>query len=76
VAPLHWHTSAERMVLVSGELHLTFDGHSPKVARPGSYIYGPARLPHSGHCAAGDPCTLFIAFEEPVDAIPGEPSSR
>jgi quercetin dioxygenase-like cupin family protein len=67
----HWHTSAERMVLVSGELHLTFDGHPTQVARPGTYIYGPARLAHSGRCAPGDPCILFIAFEEPVDAIPG-----
>jgi quercetin dioxygenase-like cupin family protein len=70
--PHHWHTSAERMVLVSGELHLTFDGQQTEIARPGTYIYGPAKLPHEGRCAAGDPCVLFIAFEEPVDAIPAE----
>jgi quercetin dioxygenase-like cupin family protein len=74
--PRHWHTSAERMILVSGELHLTYDGHETRVARPGTYIYGPARLPHSGHCAPGDPCILFIAFEEPVDAVPGEPTAN
>lgn len=71
VLPLHWHTSAERMVLVSGELHLTFEGQETEVARPGTYIYGPAGLPHEGHCAAGaEPCVLFIAFEDPVDAVP------
>jgi quercetin dioxygenase-like cupin family protein len=70
--PRHWHTSAERMVLVSGELHLMFDGQETEIARPGTYIYGPAKLPHEGRCAAGDPCILFIAFEEPVDAIPAE----
>lgn len=69
--PHHWHTSAERMILVSGELHLTYDGHDAHVMRPGSYAYGPARLAHEGHCAEGpDPCILFIAFELPVDAIP------
>ena len=26
VIPRHWHTSAERMVLISGELHVTYDG--------------------------------------------------
>jgi quercetin dioxygenase-like cupin family protein len=71
--PPHWHTSAERMILVSGELHLTYDGHDTHVMRPGSYAYGPARLAHEGRCAAGgDPCVLFIAFEQPVDAIPTE----
>jgi mannose-6-phosphate isomerase-like protein (cupin superfamily) len=65
----HWHTSAERMVLVSGEFHVDFDDHPPVVMRAGSYAYGPAKLPHHAHCAAGDPCVLFIAFEEPVDTI-------
>ena len=42
----HWHTSAERMVLVSGELHVTYDGHDTTILKPGSYAYGPAKLPH------------------------------
>ncbi|MEG3190849.1 cupin domain-containing protein [Lysobacter sp. D1-1-M9] len=67
--PAHWHTSAERMVLVSGELHVTYDGHDTAVLRPGSYAYGPAKLPHTGRCAKGRACVLFIAFESPVDAI-------
>ena len=70
--PHHWHTSAERIVLVSGELHLQYDGQEAQVLRPGNYAYGPARLPHKGSCAAGDPCILFIAFEQPVDAVPVE----
>ena len=46
VIPRHWHTSAERMVLVSGELHVTYDGHKAVVLKPGTYAYGPAKLPH------------------------------
>jgi quercetin dioxygenase-like cupin family protein len=72
VIPRHWHTSAERMVLVSGELHLTYDDQETMVLRPGAYVYGPPKLPHEGRCAAGDPCILFIAFELPVDALPAE----
>jgi quercetin dioxygenase-like cupin family protein len=67
--PKHWHTSAERMVLVSGTLSVTYDGHPASTLRPGSYAYGPAKLPHEAVCAAGDPCVLFIAFELPVDAV-------
>jgi quercetin dioxygenase-like cupin family protein len=72
VLPRHWHTSAERMVLVAGELHLTYDGQATQVARPGTYIYGPAKLPHEGRCAPAGACVLFIAFEEPIDAVPLE----
>jgi quercetin dioxygenase-like cupin family protein len=68
--PRHWHTSAERMVLVSGELHVTYDGQKTAVLKPGSYAYGPARQPHKGECKNAGPCVLFIAFEAPVDAVP------
>jgi quercetin dioxygenase-like cupin family protein len=70
--PPHYHTSAERMTLVSGNLQLTFADQEPMQIATGNYIYGPAELPHEGFCAAGDPCVLFIAFELPIDAIPIE----
>lgn len=70
--PRHLHTSAERMVLVSGEFHVDYDGHDTVVMRPGTYAYGPAGLPHTAKCGAGAPCVLFIAFEEAIDAIPVE----
>lgn len=70
--PLHWHTSAERMVLVAGELHVTYDGQKTAVLKSGTYAYGPAKLPHKGYCASAVPCVLFIAFESPLDAVPVE----
>jgi quercetin dioxygenase-like cupin family protein len=66
----HWHTSAERMVLVSGELHVTYEGQEKVVLKAGSYAYGPPKVPHSGECVSAVPCVLFIAFEAPVDATP------
>lgn len=68
----HWHTSAERMVLVSGELHVTYDGHDTTILNVGSYAYGPAKLPHSAICVSDEPCVLAIAFESPVDAVASE----
>jgi quercetin dioxygenase-like cupin family protein len=68
--PPHWHTSAERMVLVSGELHVTYDGQEPAILRPGMYAFGPAKAVHRGRCVSEVPCVLFIAFEGPVDATP------
>lgn len=66
--PNHTHTSPERMVLVSGELEVTYEGEETQTLKEGSYAYGPANKPHSAKC--GDtPCVLFIAFEDPVDAF-------
>ena len=72
--PKHWHTSAERMVLVSGELTVTYDGQKPATLKRGTYAYGPAKLAHEATCKKGAPCVLFIAFESPLDAVPVAPN--
>jgi quercetin dioxygenase-like cupin family protein len=75
--PKHTHTSAERMILLSGTLHVTYDGQKTTVLKQGMYAYGPAGRPHTAICAKGSPCVLFIAFESAVDAFPsaGKPGN-
>jgi quercetin dioxygenase-like cupin family protein len=68
-APHHWHSSAERMVLVEGHMRVNYDGQDPVDLHPGTYAYGPAEHPHVATCLSEEPCVLFIAFEEPVDAF-------
>jgi len=68
--PAHSHTSAERMVLVSGQLDVTYAGHPTASLKRGDYAYGPAALPHTAHCNGVESCTLFIAFNGAVDALP------
>ena len=75
IAP-HTHTSAERMVLVSGELRVNYEGQEAAVLKPGTYAFGPPGRPHSAQCAKGDPCVLFIAFESPLDAMPVEAAKK
>lgn len=70
--PEHWHNSAERMVLVSGSLSVTYEGEDTKILKPGNYAYGPAQKAHKAKCLDSGPCVLFIAFEGPVDAFPGK----
>ncbi|MEO5972967.1 MAG: cupin domain-containing protein [Sphingomicrobium sp.] len=65
--PAHSHTSAERMILVSGRLDVKYQGAAGATLEPGSYAYGPAGLPHRATCAPTSACTLFVAFEGPVD---------
>lgn len=74
--PSHWHTSAERMILVAGELHLTYEGQQKIILKAGNYAYGPAKLRHEAFCASETPCVLFIAFEAPVDAFPVVKASK
>lgn len=68
VIPPHSHTSAEHMILVSGQLDVHYKGRAAVSMKTGDYAYGPPGLPHLGHCRSKSPCTLFIAFELPIDA--------
>ncbi len=71
VIPAHWHSSAERMVLVAGRLEVAYKGQPASTLEVGTYAYGPAKLPHLATCLSDEACTLFIAFEGPVDAHAG-----
>ena len=66
--PAHSHTSAERMILVHGELAVRYKGRAVSTLKPGNYAFGPAGMPHEAICKSATPCDLFIAFEGPVDA--------
>lgn len=66
--PNHTHTSAERMILLSGEMEVAYEGEEPKILKTGSYAYGPSKKPHTARCGDSGPCVLYIAFEDPVDA--------
>ena len=76
VIPGHWHTSAERMVLVAGEMQVTYAGQKPSTLRRGTYAYGPAKAVHDATCSSPSACVLFIAFEGPVDAHPAGAGSK
>jgi quercetin dioxygenase-like cupin family protein len=67
--PNHWHHSAERMVLVSGNMEVRYKGQNPAKLIPGTYAYGPPEKPHTASCVSEEPCVLFIAFNKPVDAF-------
>ena len=67
--PPHRHTSAERMVIVAGAMDVTYENQGTAQLKSGMYAYGPAERVHHGQCVSEEDCVLFIAFEEPVDAM-------
>jgi mannose-6-phosphate isomerase-like protein (cupin superfamily) len=74
--PSHWHSSAERMVLVAGELSVEYEGEKTKIMTPGMYAYGAPKHHHSAECVSAVPCVLFIAFEAPIDAMATESKTK
>lgn len=51
--PHHWHTSAERMTLVSGNMTVTYDNQKTELIKTGMYAYGPSKHPHKAYCKKG-----------------------
>jgi quercetin dioxygenase-like cupin family protein len=74
--PPHRHSSAERMMLATGQLRVRYEGEAARTLTPGTYAYGPAGKPHEARCLGPQRCTLFIAFEGPVDAEPVKAFAR
>ena len=72
--PPHAHSSAERMILVSGELEVKYQGAPQATLEATDYAYGPANVPHRANCRSEAACILFIAFEGPIDVRPFEGS--
>ncbi len=66
----HTHNSAERMVLISGEMEVQYEGEKPQILKAGTYAYGPANKPHRAKCLNEGQCVLFIAMIDPFDAVP------
>lgn len=64
----HTHNSAERMVLISGELEVQYEGEKPQILKAGTYAYGPANKPHRAKCLNSGQCVLFIALVDPFNA--------
>jgi len=67
--PNHWHSSPERMILLSGKLSVTYEDETTQVMETGSYAYGPSNKKHTAKCLSKEPCVIFIAFEDPLDAF-------
>ncbi|MFZ3210026.1 MAG: cupin domain-containing protein [Terriglobales bacterium] len=63
--PMHWHTSAEEVMLVSGSGKVQMqDGKSTTLDR-GGFVYIPPKHPHAFTCATA--CTAFLSGDAAFD---------
>jgi quercetin dioxygenase-like cupin family protein len=63
--PMHWHTSAEELMLVSGSGKVQMqDGTSSAIDR-GGFVYIPPKHPHAFTCTTA--CTAFLSGDAAFD---------
>jgi len=63
--PMHWHSSGEELMLVSGSGNMqTQDGKSTTVER-GGFAYIPSKHPHAFTCMTA--CTAFLSGDAAFD---------
>jgi quercetin dioxygenase-like cupin family protein len=63
--PMHWHSTNEQMMLVSGRAQVDMQGEQPHTLKAGGYYFMPAHHFHQLSCASD--CTLHRAVDGPID---------
>jgi quercetin dioxygenase-like cupin family protein len=67
VAPFHWHTPSETVMITSGALEVEMKGEKPLIANRGDYSYMPPRHPHRATCTGSAPCLVFLVSDAAFD---------
>jgi anti-sigma factor ChrR (cupin superfamily) len=71
LAPLHTHTSAIKIVVISGTYIQTPEGQSEHRMGPGSYVFQPGgSYKHISACDKASECLLFIESTGKFDLLP------
>jgi mannose-6-phosphate isomerase-like protein (cupin superfamily) len=68
----HTHTSAQKVVAISGTIEFTLDGGKMQELTAGSYVYLPAKAKHHTVCRAGADCVFFEEQPGKTDVIPAK----
>jgi quercetin dioxygenase-like cupin family protein len=67
VAPFHWHTPSETVMLVSGSLELQMKEDKAFVAHHGDFVYMPGHHVHRATCLGPAPCMVFLSSDAAFD---------
>ena len=67
VAPFHWHSPSETVMIVSGSLQTQMHGEAVFVAHHGDFVYMPPRHVHRATCLGAAPCMVFLSSDAAFD---------
>ena len=63
--PMHWHTAAEQLMMVSGAARMEHQGGQPEMLSKGSYALLPSKHQHNFACSG--PCEFYIVTDGAFD---------
>jgi len=63
--PMHWHTSAEELMLVSGSGKMQMQGGKTSALDRGGFVHMPSKHPHAFTCVTA--CTAFLTGDVAFD---------
>jgi quercetin dioxygenase-like cupin family protein len=67
IAPWHWHTPIETVMVVSGALEVQMKGDPAFIGHGGDFVDMPGRHVHRATCQGSEPCLVFISSNAPFD---------
>lgn len=67
VAPFHWHTPSETVMVVGGSLQTQMKGEAAFVGHKGDYVFLPPRHAHRATCIGTAPCLVFLVSDGAFD---------
>jgi quercetin dioxygenase-like cupin family protein len=67
VAPWHWHTHTEELVVLRGTIVAQLEGHAPVHVSAGGYSQLPGKHVHRFRCTDEEGCLLFVVDEGAFD---------
>jgi quercetin dioxygenase-like cupin family protein len=67
VAPYHWHTPSETVMIVSGSLEVQMQGDKSLTLHHGDFAYMPSHHAHRATCRPAAACILFLSSDAPFD---------
>ena len=67
VAPFHWHTPSETVMIVGGALEVQMKGEKSTLAHHGDFVYMPPKHVHRATCKGAGPCLVFLTSDAAFD---------
>jgi quercetin dioxygenase-like cupin family protein len=67
VAPYHWHTPGETVMVASGALEAQMKDDKAIVAHSGDFLYMPSHHIHRATCTGTAPCLVFLSSDAAFD---------
>ena len=67
IAPWHWHTPTEEIVILKGETIAQMKGEAPQRLPTGAYSQLTAKHPHRFRCTEASECIVLVIADGPFD---------